>query len=405
MATNTPHTTIGRIVLVSYILYVQMFSLFATDMYTPALPDLPAFFSASESLVNLTLVLFFVFMLIGMLLFGPISDRYGRKPVLYLGCIVYTVASLACAFAPTIWALIATRIFQALAAGMVQVVGMALIKDCFDGKTRENVLLWAQVAFVLGPIAAPLVGGWVLLFATWRTTFLILTALGALGFLMTLAFRESLPVGERTTGSPFSSLKGLITVAKSREFTLYMLISSIFSALPLTAYLIVAPYIYENFFGFSAQEYSYFFGATAALSTLGVLLYKLISTWVSLKHLTLALILAAGLSGLTLMCFGHLHVLIFFSAMLLPFIVLTMIRPYSMNILLGMRTTDIGSASSLMSCSYNTLGILGTIPVVLIGGHYILIIGSLTVAGTLIALLLWRTLMRSPLIVPGIKDK
>ncbi|MDR1082755.1 MAG: MFS transporter, partial [Coriobacteriales bacterium] len=241
----------GRVALVFYVLYCQLFSMFATDMYTPALPVLAGQLATSDSLANLTLVVFFVFLMVGMVLFGPISDRVGRKPVLYLGCVLFTLTSLACAFAQNITTLIIARLFQALAAGMIEVVGMALVKDCFDGKTRENVLLWIQAAFVLGPIIAPLIGGQVLIFFSWRATFVVLAILGVFGLLMTVLFRESLLPEQRMSGTLLHSYVGLVRVTRRKPFMLFLFATSVFTALPFLAYLMAAPYVYENFFGFS----------------------------------------------------------------------------------------------------------------------------------------------------------
>jgi DHA1 family bicyclomycin/chloramphenicol resistance-like MFS transporter len=384
---------------------MQMFAAFATDMYTPALPTLPAYFHTSEALASSTVMIFFLFMLIGMLVFGPISDKYGRRPVLFAGSAIYALASFAIIFAPSIWVLLAGRICEALGAGMASVVGMAVIKDLFSGKTRENVLLWAQVFSVLGPIAAPLIGGATLLVFDWRAAFVILTALGIFAFVMTFFFKESLPVEKRLTGSTLSSFKGIANVIKSGKFVLFMLITCVFTSLSFTGYLMAAPYIYEGYFGFSPQIYAVFFGATAGISVLGVPLYKIISRFISLRVLTPILIVLSSIVGLTILCFGHLSVAIFFVSMVLTAIIGTMVRPYSMNILLEMRTDDIGAASSLMNFTPTVVGVLGTLPVLLIGAHYTVVIGALVVFGALISLTLWIVLMRSSYIIPKIKDR
>jgi DHA1 family bicyclomycin/chloramphenicol resistance-like MFS transporter len=400
-----PRTRLGVIALVFYLLYMQMFSMFATDMYTPALPSMSAYFATGESLVNLTVMLFFAFMLVGMLLFGPLSDKYGRKPLLCVGCVFYSLASLVCALAFSIWMLLIARIFQALASGMVEVVAMALVKDCFDGRARENVLLWTQALFILGPIAAPLVGGWTLLFFTWRASFFILMALGLFGFLMSLVFKESLPPDQRITGSPLSSFGGLVKVARNRSFTLFMLVTTAFSAVPFTTYLMASPYIYEGHFSLSPQAYSYFFGATAALSVLAVPLYKLTQRWVSLRRMTSVLIVLAGLAGVGILVMGARSVVFFFLCMVVLYITGSMIRPYSTNILLEMCTNDVGAASSLMNFTYIVLGVIGAVPVLLVGEHSTAAIGLLILVGAACSLGLWFVLLRSRCVVSGVKDE
>jgi DHA1 family bicyclomycin/chloramphenicol resistance-like MFS transporter len=374
-------------------------------MYIPSLPILTNFFAVSEPLINLTLTLFFVFMLVSMLIFGPISDRYGRRPILFLGCTCFVLASLACALANSVEMLIAARILQAISAGMVEVVGVALVKDCFDGSTRENVLIWSQVAFVLGPIAAPLAGGLILAYASWQMIFAVLAGLGAVGLVATFFFPESLPPTERVSGALAASFNGLIRVVSIKPFMVFMLVTMVFAALPFTAYLMAAPYVYEVHFGFSPQEYSYFFGATAAFSVLGIPFYKLAKRKVSLRHLTTAIIIIAGLAGLAMLLFAQLSVWVFFASILGFYIVITMVRPYSLNLLLGMCAADVGSASSVINCAYTVCGIIGTLPLIIAGGYYSALTGGLIILGCLISLALWIYLLRSPLLVPGVKDK
>jgi DHA1 family bicyclomycin/chloramphenicol resistance-like MFS transporter len=378
--------------------------MFATDMYTPALPVLAKQLATSDSLANLTLMVFFIFSMVGMVLFGPISDRVGRKPVLHLGCLLFTLASLGCAFAPNIVILIVARLFQALAAGMIAVVGTALVRDCFDGKMRENVLLWIQAAFVLGPIIAPLIGGQVLIFFSWRATFVILAILGVFGMLMTLFFQESLLPEQRMSGTLLHSFIGLARVTRRKPFMLFMLSATVFTALPFLAYLMTAPYVYENFFGFTPQGYSYFFGATAGLSVLGILFYKLISRRMSPRRLTTLLITLSAVDGLGIILFGALSPFVFFALILVFYIAVTMVRPYSMNILLGMCSEDVGSASSVMNFCYSILGIMGSAIALPFTRGYIELVGALVVVGALASASLWIYLLRSKIIVKGIKE-
>jgi DHA1 family bicyclomycin/chloramphenicol resistance-like MFS transporter len=191
---------------------------------------------------------------------------------------------------------------------------------------------------------------------------------------------------------------------KSRKFVLFMLISCVFTSVAFTGYLMAAPYVYEGHFGFSPQAYALFFGATAGVSVLGVPLYKFFSRLISLRVLTPILIGISSAIGLAIMCFGHLTVVVFFGGMALSSVVSTMVRPYSVNILLEMRTDDIGAASSVMNFTPTIIGVLGTLPVLLIGSYYTIIIGALIILGGIISLTLWLVLMRSDYLIPKIKD-
>jgi DHA1 family bicyclomycin/chloramphenicol resistance-like MFS transporter len=199
-----------------------------------------------------------------------------------------------------------------------------------------------------------------------------------------------------------ASYRGLAHRASDRAFMLFMLATLAFSALPFMAYLTAAPYVYEGYYGLSPQVYSYVFGATAALSVLGIPLYRLAAKKMSLGRLTTLIIVMAALSGLAIVLFGNLAVGAFFLPMLVLYILGTMIRPYSTGILLSMCGTEAGAAGSLMNCSYTLLGVLGSLPLLIAGGEYILLLGVLMIAGSLISATIWFFLLRSKLEVPGI---
>ena len=103
--------------MIFFIAFMNMFIPLSTDLYLPALPEMGNYFSAGQGLVSLTLTVFFFVFAVSLVLFGPLSDKYGRRPVLLAGAALYTAASLGCALAPDIYLLIAGRIFQAVGSG------------------------------------------------------------------------------------------------------------------------------------------------------------------------------------------------------------------------------------------------------------------------------------------------
>jgi DHA1 family bicyclomycin/chloramphenicol resistance-like MFS transporter len=390
--------------LIFYILFMQMFSMFSTDMYNPALPGMVENLHTTETLVNATIAIFFLFMMVGTLIFGPISDKIGRRPLLIAGSALYAVASAACAFSPNIYALLVARSVQAIAAGMAQVVGTAIVKDLFEGKMRENVLMVTQAFFVLGPILAPLIGGQILIFTTWRAIFVLLIAFGVINVILSCFFKESLPVEERHTGSVLSSLSGLIDVAKSRTFVLFMMATMAFAALPFNTYLIGSSHIYETHFGFTPQQFSLIFGANAALSTCGLLLLKLAQRFIGLKRLTTVLQIVTLAAGVVMVFAGPSYLWCFFPAMLIFNMACVIVRPYSMNILFEMRARDIGSAASFMGVAYSVMGLVGMIPV-LLGADYIISLGVLIVLGVIVSGACWIAALRSGETIPRITEE
>ena len=132
---------LGEKGLIALITFLSAFVPLSTDLYLPALPGMAKYFSVSADLANLTLILFFVFFAIGTLFWGPLSDKYGRRPVLLIGLSVYSAASLACAGSWNIDYLIAFRILQALGGSGAFAVATAMIKDVYEILKTEKPLL------------------------------------------------------------------------------------------------------------------------------------------------------------------------------------------------------------------------------------------------------------------------
>jgi len=136
----------GLIFLISIL---AMIPPLATDLYMPALPEMVIQFHTTTSMTSLTMTIFFVFMAIGTLVLGPVSDKYGRKPVLVWSTVLTLVCSVTCAFSPSIEFLIVVRAVQAFGAGGMIAMGSALIKDCFSGPEMGKVLSLTQALVFL----------------------------------------------------------------------------------------------------------------------------------------------------------------------------------------------------------------------------------------------------------------
>src|SRR5262245_1710062 len=176
---------------------VTAFAPVSIDMYLPALPVLSKEFGASPGHVQLSVASFFLGLAVGQGFYGPLSDRFGRTRPLYAGLLLFVLASIGCALAPSINFLIVVRFFQALGACSGQVISRAVVRDLFE--SQEAVQVFSLLVLVMGvsPVLAPLLGGQILQWFPWRTIFWVIGALGAVGLAGALLRLHETHHGER----------------------------------------------------------------------------------------------------------------------------------------------------------------------------------------------------------------
>lgn len=398
-----PQRRLGPFGLVVLLVVGALVTPLSLDMYTPAVPHMTEFFGTSEAMVNLTLVGYFLFFAVGLLIFGPVSDRYGRKPVLVAGILAYALASAACALSTSIGMLIVMRVLQALGAGAVSAVSTAVVKDAVVPERREALLSLVQVMFVVGPVLAPVVGALVLQVADWRMTFWVLAGIGAVCSALALLFDETLPADERYEGSVTGSLKQLGVVARNKGFSAFLGIVGLYN-LPFMAYIAVGSYVYITFFGLSELEYSLYFAVAALLTVFGPFAWLAASRFVSARRFT-DILLGVGLaSGLAMLAVGELSPTLFCLTFLAFALAEAAVRPYSTNILLSQQEGDTGATSSLINFAHTAIGCVGMLVAVLPWPNFVTGIGIIIVASMGVGILGWIALLRSHVPLAGIKD-
>lgn len=163
-------------ILLGLIAACMMMQPLSTDLYLATLPHLATYFDASPALVQQTLSSFVIAFGTAQLVVGPLSDRFGRRPVLLAGYAIYCVASLACALAPTIVVLIAGRFVQALGACCAVLVARAVVRDAYTPEEGAHILAKASLILSAAPLLGPILGSWLQVAFGWRAAFFALTA-------------------------------------------------------------------------------------------------------------------------------------------------------------------------------------------------------------------------------------
>ena len=243
----------------------------ATDLYLPALPAIVDEFNVSEAQGQLTLSLFMLGMAVGQLFFGPLSDFYGRLPVVTVGTVFFIATSVACAAAPSIEFMWVTRFIQGLAASSGPVIARAIVSDRYHGPRAAQVMSMLGAAMAVIPLIAPTIGSWILVVFDWRATYLAL-AVFAIAVLMGLRqFQESAPAigqGGVDIGRIFRLFSRCLSTMR---FIGYQVCgTATYSA--ILAYLSTVAFFMRDVFELPSQYFGYAFAISVAGFMVGALL-------------------------------------------------------------------------------------------------------------------------------------
>ena len=362
---------------------------FSTDMYLPALPEMVTYFGTTDAILNMTLYGFMFFQAVAMLALGPISDKYGRKPVLAVSIIIYIISSFFAAAAPTIELFILARMIQGASSGGMMVISIALIKDCFEEKVRNTVLTLSVVLGVIGPVASPVLGAYLIEAVNWQSTLAFPGVLTILCLIITLLFTESLPAEEKLSGSIPSVFKRMIGICRHKSFMAFLLSMGMFS-LPFMAYLAVSSYIFVEGFGLAGTTYSYLLATNAVLGTVGMLILQRLTKGGSNKSMGVVVIILSLVSSLIMLSVGYLNPAVCFIGMTFCVVAAFAARPYALAILMNQFDGDTGSVSSVFNFTLVFIGCLGMAAATLPWPTYIIGLGVCSLfAGVAAAVLMF----------------
>jgi DHA1 family bicyclomycin/chloramphenicol resistance-like MFS transporter len=236
-------------------------SILSTDLYTPSLPHLQNYFATDPATVQLTMSLNLAGYALAQLAYGPLSDRYGRRPVLLVTLFGFALASLACALAFSIEGLIGARTLQGILACAETVVGLAIIRDLYDEADSVQVLAAYGMAIALAPAVGPIIGGQVHVWFGWQANFLLVTALVVLVTALFWRFLpETLDQRDHDAIRPGPLARGYLKLVSDRRFMAYVLISGLTLG-GLFAFITEGPFVYINRMGVATEHYGFYYAA------------------------------------------------------------------------------------------------------------------------------------------------
>lgn len=241
----------------------------STDFYLPALPAIARALHTDSAGVQLTLSVYLLGFGAGQLLVGPLSDRFGRRPVLLWGMLVFLLSSLACVLADSLAALVAARLLQAFGACVGPVLGRAVVRDLYGPAESARVLSHVSTATALAPLLAPLLGGWLTAAWGWRATFVVLALYaGVLVFAVWLWLRETNRHPDAAAMRPAQMLANYRTLLADPSYRSALLIGcGAFAA--LFAFISGSPFVFIEHFGMSPQQMGLAFGLNVTGFMLG----------------------------------------------------------------------------------------------------------------------------------------
>lgn len=328
----------------------------ATDMYLPALPTVQLDFGITASLAQMTLTMTMIGMALGQIFAGPISDRYGRKWPLTAGMVVFTLSTVGCVWAQDIFVFLFFRFISGFAGASGIVIAKAIARDVCQGPELTKFFAMLMMVNGLAPIIAPVIGGQILLYTSWRGVFVVLVAIGLFQLIATLIYKETLPKDHRLAGLRESFAK-FPMLLKNRYFLGHCLVQCfVFGA--FFSYLAGSSFVFQNIFQVSPQMFSLIFGGIGAgLLLSGALPARLAGRVADVKMLHISLLVPLIGSVLLLLAFSAgMGMAVILPVLFLTIVPLSVLGAASFSLALSRQGKNAGSASALIGFFSMILG-------------------------------------------------
>ncbi|MCU1763887.1 multidrug effflux MFS transporter [Pseudomonas sp. 14P_8.1_Bac3] len=331
---------------------LSAFGPLAIDFYLPAFPAIALTFGTDEQHVQLTLAAYFLGLSIGQLMYGPVADRFGRRVPLLTGVGLFTVASLACAYAPNLEWLLGARFVQALGGCAGMVISRAIVSDKCDAVGSAKVFSQLMLVMGLAPILAPMLGGLLVNTTGWQSIFLALTGFSALAALaVALGLPESMPA--HVPRQPLSGALRQYGRLLSNPIYLGHALTGGIAIAGMFAYIAGSPFVFIKLYGVPAEHFGWLFGTNAA----GFILVAQVNARLLAKRGP-AFLLARAVwvyvaAGLTLLAVSSLHTEQLWPLLIPLFICIASlgcILPNASACAMNGQGARAGSASAMLGC-------------------------------------------------------
>ncbi|MGY6028668.1 Bcr/CflA family multidrug efflux MFS transporter [Phytobacter sp. AG2a] len=254
--TNRPHSSLSIVFILGLLAMLMPLSI---DMYLPALPVIAGQFGVPAGSAQMTLSTYILGFALGQLIYGPMADSIGRKPVILGGTLIFAAAAVACALAQTIDQLITLRFFHGLSAAAASVVINALMRDLYPREEFSRMMSFVMLVTTIAPLLAPMVGGAVMIWFSWHAIFWILAIAALLASAMIAFFiRETLPPERRQPFHLRTTVGNFASLFRHKRVLSYMLASG-FSFAGMFSFLSAGPFVYIEVNHVSPQDFGYYF--------------------------------------------------------------------------------------------------------------------------------------------------
>ena len=259
------------IFLIIYLVLLSAFGSFVNDMYLPTLPEMVRSFHTSRSTVQLGLTFGMIGLGVGELILGPLSDRFGRKPILIGGLIVFAIGAMCSVWSKSIHVFLWWRLVQGLGASGGYFLARTIPADLYQGRALAKVMALVGAINGFAPASAPVIGGLIARSVGWQGIFWVLFGFSLLLLILTPAFKESLPKARRVSGHFGAAFRNYVVLTRNKHFVVHMMLKGAALGV-LFAYISSAPFIIQTHYGYDQLQFGLFMGFNALFVACGATL-------------------------------------------------------------------------------------------------------------------------------------